>query len=762
MSLKPGFYDLFAPLDDPTFTVVGNSIRASFLPAGLNAASGTPSPTGSSGNASSSVITVSSGGITFNLILDAAAQAAPASFKSGIQQAAAILASAISDKITVNINIDCSGTGGGAAAGPDNGLFETYSSIRSDLINNATSGETSFNALPSGSAVQGQSSVAVWNAQLKLWGLMGANDATTDDGSAIFTTDINSNLLIGVALHELTHALGRIPYGPQPDIFDLFRFTSAGTRLFSGSATAPAAYFSLDGGATKIADYGQTSDSSDFLNSGVQGPNDPFNEFYTSSTLQTLTAVDLKQLDALGFHLMSNNPVVIESAGSTELVQVGNYYRFNAISTGNGPELKISGAAVMAGQYGTWAPIGAEQTASGYDVAWKDPVSGLYSVWSTDNNGNYVFNILGQVSGTNTTLEALETTFHQDLNRDGVIGVPNAAVIESAGSTELIQLGSNYYLGGPELKISGAVVTAGQYGTWTPIGAEQTASGYVVAWKDPGSGQYSVWSTDSNGNYLSNLVGQVSGTNATLESLETTFHQDLNSDGIIGLPAITTSTVIESAGSTKLVQVGGNYYLDAISTGTGPVLKISGAAVTAGQYGTWAPIGAEQTASGYDVAWKDPGSGQYSVWSTDSNGNYLSNLVGQVSGTNATLESLETTFQQDLNGNGVIGIPPLAVGAPVTESHASPAAMAAEDSFLFRSDLGNGFMDAVKTSLTDGLFLAQPDHRAEALAVLPNPSEEMARVITELQDTVKEISQNSAAQVGPHVADLIAGHFIIH
>jgi YD repeat-containing protein len=37
----------------------------------------------------------------------------------------------------------------------------------------------------------------------------------------------------------------------------------------------------------------------------VQGPNDPFNEFYTGSTLQQLTAADLKQLDALGFHISS-------------------------------------------------------------------------------------------------------------------------------------------------------------------------------------------------------------------------------------------------------------------------------------------------------------------------------------------------------------------------------------------------------------------------------------------------------------------------
>ena len=293
-----------------------------------------------------SVVAEMSGGLVINLLFDAAAMAAPTSFRQGIEQAATILSGAISDKITVNLNIDYSGTGGGAAAGPDSGQYVSYTTLRADLIKDATPGDTTFNALPSGSTIQGQSSVAVWNAQLKLLGLLSANDTTTDDGSATFATDINPNLLVGVALHELTHAMGRVPYGPQPDIFDLFRFTSPGTRLFLNGATAPAAYFSLDGGTTKVADYGQTSDASDFLNSGVQGSNDPFNEFYSGSTLQQLTAIDLKQLDALGFHLTSSQPTVIESVGSTSLVQVGNNFFLDSISSGTGPELKYAGAAV--------------------------------------------------------------------------------------------------------------------------------------------------------------------------------------------------------------------------------------------------------------------------------------------------------------------------------------------------------------------------------------------------------------------------------
>ena len=80
-------------------------------------------------------------------------------------------------------------------------------------------------------------------------------------------------------------------------------------------------------------------------------------------------------------------------------------------------------------------------------------------------------------------------------------------------------------------------------------------------------------------------------------------------------------------------------------------------AVTVGEFGAWTPIDAVQTASGYDVAWKNTANGQYTVWTTDNNGNYTGNLIGgAVSGTSYALESIEPIFNQDLNGDGTIGL----------------------------------------------------------------------------------------------------------
>ena len=188
---------------------------------------------------------------------------------------------------------------------------------------------------------------------------------------------------------------------------------------------------------------------------------------------------------------------------------------------------------------------------------------------------------------------------------------------------------------------------------WTLIAAEQTATGYEIAFNDPGSNQYTVWYTDSSGNMVSNATGYVSGTSAALESLETSFHQDLNGDGTIGVPVPSNATVIESSGAASLLAAG-NIYLIQLHGGGAVELSLNGSPVTAGQFGAWTPIGAEQTATGYEVAWSVPGADQYWVWSTDSSGNYVSDS-GVLSGASTALESFETSFQQDLNGDGTIG-----------------------------------------------------------------------------------------------------------
>jgi 20S proteasome alpha/beta subunit len=364
----------------------------------------------------------------------------------------------------------------------------------------------------------------------------------------------------------------------------------------------------------------------------------------------------------------------LEASGSTNLVEDGINY-FLQPNSGSAVKLSYAGAPVVDGQFdqfgGHWVPIGAEQTATGFEVAWKITGADQYTVWYTDNSGNYVSSVFDVATGSSATLQSLETSFQQDLNGDGWIGLPPPpppTVIESFGSTSLVAGGSNYFLdpnGGSAVALSygGAPVVAGQFdqfgGHWVPIGAEQTANGFEVAWEITGADQYAIWYTDSSGNYLSSVFDDAAGSSAVLQSFETSFEQDLNGDDSIGLAPPLPAAVIEDFGSTALVEDGSFYYLQPHG-GSAAALSYGGAPVVDGQFdqfgGHWVPIGAEQTATGFEVAWKIAGADQYTVWNTDNSGNYLSSAFDVASGTSTPLQSFETIFHQDLNGDGYLGL----------------------------------------------------------------------------------------------------------
>ncbi|PPQ20868.1 protease [Bradyrhizobium sp. AC87j1] len=400
--------------------------------------------------------------------------------------------------------------------------------------------------------------------------------------------------------------------------------------------------------------------------------------------------------------------VTVEAFGSTKTVLSGGNYYLTDISSGTGPTLKYAGATVIAANFGTWSVIAAEQVAGGgYDVVWKNSANAHYSVWSTDSAGNFLTTLAAapEVLGTDASLQALEPTLHQDLNGDGMTGVPvvSGVTVEALGSTKTVLSGGNYYLTdissgtGPTLKYAGATVIAANFGTWSVIAAEQVSGGgYDVVWKNSANAHYSVWSTDSTGNFQATLAAapEVLGTDASLQALEPTLHQDLNGDGTIGVPIIGGVTV-EALGSTKTILSGGNYYLADISTGTGPVLKYAGATVIAANFGTWSVTAAEQVSGGgYDVVWKNSANGHYSVWSTDSTGNFLTTLAAapEVLGNDPSLKALEPTLHQDLNGDGAIGAAP-----PATAGLG-----ASGDGFAFNFT-ESGISSAVPSELPDAM-----------------------------------------------------------
>ena len=245
-------------------------------------------------------------GLKINLIWNADAIAAPAGFRTAVQTAANLLQSAFSNNIVLNFHVgygEVAGqalTNGSAAAGPSGGISMTTANLKTALLNSAASADdtAAYTNLSPNLNPNGNGSVVVWSAQEKALGLL-APASGGIDGEVGFATDISSNLLVGVALHEITHAMGRTSgYNDPFGIADLFRYSAAGTHVFAGGS---AAYLSADGGATRIADFDTGSDFGDFSNNSALTVNDSFNAFYSGSTAQTLTSVDLRTMDILGY-----------------------------------------------------------------------------------------------------------------------------------------------------------------------------------------------------------------------------------------------------------------------------------------------------------------------------------------------------------------------------------------------------------------------------------------------------------------------------
>jgi len=368
------------------------------------------------------------------------------------------------------------------------------------------------------------------------------------------------------------------------------------------------------------------------------------------------------QQDFNGDGIIGVPTIVLETAGSTDLVQVGAAYTLAPAGLTTGPVLKVGGAEVHPGQSGAWNPIGAEQVAGGgYEVAWKATGTNLFLIWNVDANGNLISGS-SALSGDSTTLQTHENILQQDLNGDGTVGVV-ATTKETAGSTDLVQVGNTFFFypeggsSGPQLKYLGAAIEANHNGPWNPIGVEASGNGYFVAWKAANTDLYQIWSTDAAGNFISNAIGVVSGSNYSLQAYEVALQQDLNGDGTTGVAA----TTIESTGATDLVQAGNAYFLRDHGLSTGPMLKIGGAQVQAGQNGPWSPVAVEQVGNGYLVAWKAAGTDLFQIWNVDANGNFISAGAGVVSGSSDTLRLAENIFHQDLNGDGTTGLPTTAI-----------------------------------------------------------------------------------------------------
>jgi hypothetical protein len=337
--------------------------------------------------------------VQINLVYDAQAQAAPQSFRDAIQAAANIFDATFWNAGEFNISVgygEIDGTpepSGSASGAPSASIVESYSQVLAALAAykgpltpldsfDVTAG---LEALPSTGSVQGYTDFAVWSAEAKALNLIGLS-GTEIDGAVGFATDIPTNELVAVALHELAQALGLVASdSSQPDVFDLFRYASPGTLLFGDTTPSPTAYFSLNGGTTAIADYGINSDPSAFLDSSGLTPNDPFNES-NSSTLPFLTRADVLQMEALGFQAQAHPVGDFHNDFLTDVLWRSDSGDIElwASSASNPVGIGLSGLDLGVVQPAWQIQQIADVTGDGRaDLVWRNTSTGDVGVWYT-------------------------------------------------------------------------------------------------------------------------------------------------------------------------------------------------------------------------------------------------------------------------------------------------------------------------------------------------------------------------------------------
>jgi Ca2+-binding RTX toxin-like protein len=280
-----------------------------------------------------------SAGLHINLIADDSVASAPAGFVAAVEQGAALLVAAFTVDITINSRYgwgsysnytDPSLTNSGGAYGNAmQGQSYSYDTVKGWLTDDATTATdlAAIASLPAdNTSLPKQNSIFVTSTQLKALGEY-TGDPDTIDGAIAFGTSTTAAFWVGIAFHEIAHAMGRLTsyYAPNPVIQDLFRYGAAGSYQWT---PAQAAYFSVDGGQTNLGNYGTVYDYSDFKSNGVQGNNDPFNELYHGGTAQTLTPLDYQIMDAIGFDPALTQPDLAISSlslgGSTLSFTISN------------------------------------------------------------------------------------------------------------------------------------------------------------------------------------------------------------------------------------------------------------------------------------------------------------------------------------------------------------------------------------------------------------------------------------------------------
>lgn len=241
------------------------------------------------------------------------------SFKADVTNAVAQMMSAVTSNVHLNIQFGCDSINnandtsfqGGAESVANTDFFNGYSYTQVTGYLAAVGAGSSIPAdngylatLPTPTAWAAAypccaTNQVLYTATARLYNT-GTIAPSTIDCWVGYGSLMPTGLGVGAMLHEISECMGRT----QQNITTVFAiFTSTGNWYPTGAVTT-AHYFSTNGGVTDVADFSVASnaDFADFCGTGcTHGQLDPFNAFLAAGTPQSLTTIDKRFLDILGY-----------------------------------------------------------------------------------------------------------------------------------------------------------------------------------------------------------------------------------------------------------------------------------------------------------------------------------------------------------------------------------------------------------------------------------------------------------------------------